>query len=117
MAYPKYCNYVYMCNITLCNVYVHRDWHSEVAHKPAIVKKGSGLQKKLVRETDHLLVVCFSRQVFHLHYLTLVTSQCQYPLPAGFPDAAVHESYLHPEVDDSSEPFEWGKPDLDLIRR
>ena len=29
----------------------------------------------------------------------------------------MRDSYLNPEVDDSSEKFEWGKPDLDLIRR
>ncbi|OAA46860.1 DNA excision repair protein Rad2 [Metarhizium rileyi] len=38
-------------------------------------------------------------------------------LPPDFPSAAVHEAYLHPEVDDSAEPFEWGVPDLEGLRR
>ncbi|KAK8927495.1 hypothetical protein H634G_05242 [Metarhizium anisopliae BRIP 53293] len=38
-------------------------------------------------------------------------------LPPGFPNPAVHEAYLHPEVDDSAEPFQWGVPDLEGLRR
>ena len=37
-------------------------------------------------------------------------------LPLGFPSAAVVEAYLHPEVDSSAEPFQWGVPDLDGLR-
>ncbi|SPQ18635.1 c1063de6-9e5b-4d7e-8350-d8d5d2c4cb60 [Thermothielavioides terrestris] len=38
-------------------------------------------------------------------------------LPPGFPSPAVAEAYLHPEVDSSPEPFQWGVPDLDGLRR
>ncbi|KID75270.1 DNA repair protein rad13 [Metarhizium brunneum] len=38
-------------------------------------------------------------------------------LPPGFPNPAVHEAYLHPEVDDSAESFQWGVPDLEGLRR
>ncbi|KHN96792.1 DNA excision repair protein Rad2 [Metarhizium album ARSEF 1941] len=38
-------------------------------------------------------------------------------LPPGFPSPAVYEAYLHPEVDDSTEPFQWGVPDLEGLRR
>lgn len=37
-------------------------------------------------------------------------------LPPGFPDKAVNEAYLHPEVDSDTSPFEWGFPDLDGLR-
>ncbi len=37
-------------------------------------------------------------------------------LPAGFPSPAVHEAYLKPEVDHSTEPFQWGVPNLDGLR-
>ncbi|PVI02376.1 PIN domain-like protein [Periconia macrospinosa] len=37
-------------------------------------------------------------------------------LPTMFPDPRVAEAYLHPEVDDSPEPFQWGVPDLDALR-
>ncbi|KAK2590247.1 DNA repair protein rad2 [Conoideocrella luteorostrata] len=38
-------------------------------------------------------------------------------LPPAFPNAAVYEAYLHPEVDDTAEPFQWGVPDLEGLRR
>ncbi|PHH85595.1 hypothetical protein CDD83_197 [Cordyceps sp. RAO-2017] len=38
-------------------------------------------------------------------------------LPPSFPDPAVYEAYFQPEVDDSAEPFQWGVPDLEGLRR
>ncbi|KAK3310630.1 uncharacterized protein B0T15DRAFT_518978 [Chaetomium strumarium] len=38
-------------------------------------------------------------------------------LPLGFPNAAVFDAYLRPEVDNSPEPFQWGVPDLDGLRQ
>ncbi|KAJ9130870.1 DNA repair protein rad13 [Pleurostoma richardsiae] len=38
-------------------------------------------------------------------------------LPPGFPNPAVYEAYLKPEVDESPEPFQWGVPDLEGLRR
>lgn len=38
-------------------------------------------------------------------------------LPASFPSPAVYEAYLHPDVDHDQEPFQWGVPDLDGLRR
>jgi DNA excision repair protein ERCC-5 len=38
-------------------------------------------------------------------------------LPLGFPNPAVWDAYLQPEVDDSPEPFQWGVPDLDGLRQ
>ncbi|AEO53913.1 hypothetical protein MYCTH_2295852 [Thermothelomyces thermophilus ATCC 42464] len=38
-------------------------------------------------------------------------------LPVGFPNPAVFDAYLHPEVDSNTEPFQWGVPDLDGLRR
>ncbi|EFW98861.1 DNA excision repair protein rad2 [Grosmannia clavigera kw1407] len=37
-------------------------------------------------------------------------------LPTGFPNAAVAAAYKKPEVDSSTEPFQWGVPDLDGLR-
>ncbi|XP_071085073.1 DNA excision repair protein ERCC-5-like [Haliotis cracherodii] len=34
----------------------------------------------------------------------------------GFPNPAVMEAYLNPTVEDSTETFSWGSPDLDLLR-
>ncbi|KAK0667198.1 hypothetical protein QBC41DRAFT_374856 [Cercophora samala] len=38
-------------------------------------------------------------------------------LPLGFPSPAVFDAYLHPEVDDSQEAFQWGVPDLEGLRQ
>jgi DNA excision repair protein ERCC-5 len=38
-------------------------------------------------------------------------------LPPGFPNPAVFDAYIHPEVDSSPEPFQWGVPDLDGLRQ
>ncbi|KAG5820787.1 hypothetical protein H9Q74_008663 [Fusarium xylarioides] len=38
-------------------------------------------------------------------------------LPPGFPNPAVYDAYLHPEVDDSNENFQWGVPDVEGLRQ
>ncbi|KAI0434974.1 hypothetical protein F5Y09DRAFT_294362 [Xylaria sp. FL1042] len=38
-------------------------------------------------------------------------------LPTGFPSPAVFDAYLHPEVDHSAEPFQWGSPDVEGLRQ
>ncbi|KAJ2863629.1 DNA repair protein rad2 [Coemansia aciculifera] len=38
-------------------------------------------------------------------------------LPASFPDARVARAYFHPHVDESEARFEWGFPNLDLLRQ
>ncbi|KAL9947379.1 DNA repair protein rad2 [Verticillium nonalfalfae] len=38
-------------------------------------------------------------------------------LPVGFPNPAVREAYMKPEVDDSPETFQWGVPNLEGLRQ
>lgn len=38
-------------------------------------------------------------------------------LPPGFPSSAVYDAYLELEVDKNPEPFQWGVPDLEGLRR
>ncbi|XP_050225185.1 DNA repair protein UVH3 isoform X3 [Mercurialis annua] len=38
-------------------------------------------------------------------------------VPSSFPSEAVISAYLCPQVDKSTEPFTWGKPDLNVLRR
>ncbi|KAJ2328333.1 DNA repair protein rad2, partial [Coemansia sp. RSA 2673] len=38
-------------------------------------------------------------------------------LPASFPNARVAHAYFYPQVDDSGARFEWGFPNLDLLRQ
>jgi len=38
-------------------------------------------------------------------------------LEEDFPSHSVQDSYLHPVVDSSEETFEWGSPDLDMLRK
>ncbi|KAI8367523.1 uncharacterized protein BYT42DRAFT_648548 [Radiomyces spectabilis] len=37
-------------------------------------------------------------------------------IPEDFPSPLVKEAYYHPMVDSSGEPFEWGAPQLDMLR-
>ncbi|KAL9630393.1 MAG: hypothetical protein Q9164_006439 [Protoblastenia rupestris] len=37
-------------------------------------------------------------------------------LPTTFPDTRVDYAYMHPEVDNDPEPFQWGVPDLNALR-
>ena len=36
-----------------CTCIIYREWHSQVANKPAVIKKGSALQKKLVSSINN----------------------------------------------------------------
>lgn len=38
-------------------------------------------------------------------------------IPASFPSDAVISAYAAPQVDKSTEPFAWGKPDIFSLRR
>ncbi|XP_068642422.1 DNA repair protein UVH3 isoform X2 [Aristolochia californica] len=38
-------------------------------------------------------------------------------IPSSFPSAAVISAYTSPQVDESTEPFLWGKPDLSVLRK
>ncbi|KFA73092.1 hypothetical protein S40288_02747 [Stachybotrys chartarum IBT 40288] len=38
-------------------------------------------------------------------------------LPPGFPSPAVYDAYLHPDVDNNAEPFQWGVPDVEGLRK
>ncbi|KAJ2971109.1 hypothetical protein NUW58_g9509 [Xylaria curta] len=38
-------------------------------------------------------------------------------LPPGFPSTAVFDAYLNPEVDHSTEQFQWGSPDVEGLRQ
>ncbi|CAA6669033.1 unnamed protein product [Spirodela intermedia] len=38
-------------------------------------------------------------------------------IPASFPSMSVVSAYINPQVDGSTEPFSWGKPDLPLLRK
>ena len=38
-------------------------------------------------------------------------------IPPSFPSDSVITAYISPQVDESTEPFSWGKPDLVLLRR
>lgn len=38
-------------------------------------------------------------------------------IPLSFPSDSVVSAYINPQVDESTEPFSWGKPDLSLLRK
>ncbi|KAK1267812.1 DNA repair protein UVH3 [Acorus gramineus] len=38
-------------------------------------------------------------------------------IPSTFPSESVISAYISPQVDESTEPFSWGKPDLHILRK
>lgn len=38
-------------------------------------------------------------------------------IPSSFPSDAVMSAYTSPQVDKSTEPFSWGKPDHFMLRK
>ena len=61
-----------------------------------------------------------SQQKYLIKLSTLIDFFCVFQrsvvLPSDFPSEEVFEAYLHPVVDESTELFEWGKPDLHSLR-
>lgn len=50
-------------------------------------------------------------QLYHFEFKRLLN------LSHDFPSESVRDAYISPTVDKSTDPFEWGKPDLDLLRQ
>ncbi|KAI8626774.1 PIN domain-like protein [Xylariaceae sp. FL1651] len=73
-----------------------RDWWQEVQvhNRPKEVDQGSSFRKKFRKSQGTKLF-----------------------LPPGFPSSAVFDAYLHPEVDNSAEQFQWGSPDVEGLRQ
>ncbi|XP_020092237.1 DNA repair protein UVH3 isoform X2 [Ananas comosus] len=38
-------------------------------------------------------------------------------IPSSFPSEAVISAYTSPQIDESTDPFSWGKPDINLLRK
>jgi DNA excision repair protein ERCC-5 len=38
-------------------------------------------------------------------------------IPDSFPSDAVVAAYANPQVDNSTDPFTWGRPDLEALRK
>lgn len=72
-----------------------REWWSDAQAHPAEAKAapGNAFRRKFWRQQGKKLF-----------------------LPPAFPNEAVRAAYLHPEVDSTPEPFQWGVPDLDKLR-
>ncbi|KAI0444844.1 hypothetical protein F4803DRAFT_217643 [Xylaria telfairii] len=72
------------------------DWWQEVQvhNRPKEADKGSNFRKKFRKSQGTKLF-----------------------LAPGFPSSAVFDAYLHPEVDHSTEQFQWGSPDVEGLRQ
>ncbi|KAM3084010.1 DNA repair protein rad2 [Clarireedia jacksonii] len=71
-----------------------RDWWASVQHHPSTISSETSLFRKKFRRSQ-------AAKLF---------------LPPGFPSPAVTEAYMKPDVDSTSEPFQWGVPDLGALR-
>ena len=53
----------------------------------------------------------------HVFYARFFFHKRLLDLPNNFPNDAIREAYISPSVDRSTDAFEWGQPDLDLLRQ
>ena len=111
-----------------------RLWHEEVQKRTKHPQE-TKIKRKMVRHQRRemclscrmTLLFLIGRQVKNANKNTS-SQRCQHlsisfcvfqrsvVLPSDFPSEEVFEAYLHPVVDESTELFEWGKPDLHSLR-
>ena len=87
------------------------DWNPEKdLRKPSSVSPG-------FKPFSYLVCLLLSTtESLHLVLSIAIFFQRSVVLPRDFPSEEVFEAYLHPVVDESTEQFEWGKPDLHSLR-
>ena len=112
-----------------------RLWHEEVQKRTKHPQE-TKIKRKMVRH-QRREVMCLSCRMTLLFLIgrrvmiankNISSQRCQHlsisfclfqrsvVLPSDFPSEEVFEAYLHPVVDESTELFEWGKPDLHSLR-
>ncbi|WVZ55906.1 hypothetical protein U9M48_006507 [Paspalum notatum var. saurae] len=72
--------------------------------------KGKGLEpddQQFSNETEHI------KEIFMSKHRNVSKN---WHIPATFPSESVVNAYISPQVDNSMEPFSWGRPDLGLLR-
>ncbi|KAG5979244.1 hypothetical protein E4U55_005385 [Claviceps digitariae] len=92
-------------------LYHFRDWWTRVQSQPYSKRKAAAAAAAADADAD--ANPDFSspfRRKFHKAHSTKLF------LPPSFPSPAVHEAYLHPEVDRTTDPFQWGLLDLPGLR-
>ncbi|KAJ1298306.1 hypothetical protein BS78_01G442600 [Paspalum vaginatum] len=79
--------------------------------------KGKGLEPECIQgsddqqssnETEHI------KEIFMSKHRNVSKN---WHIPATFPSESVVNAYISPQVDNSMEPFSWGRPDLGLLRK
>ncbi|KAG6011650.1 hypothetical protein E4U43_008193 [Claviceps pusilla] len=86
-------------------LYHFRDWWTRVQTQPYSKQKAAAEEVQGQGQASSAF-----RRKFHKAHSTKLF------LPPSFPNPAVREAYLHPEVDSTSEPFQWGLLDLPGLR-
>ncbi|KAL6645062.1 hypothetical protein ACP70R_016670 [Stipagrostis hirtigluma subsp. patula] len=78
--------------------------------------KGKGLESECMgsddnqpsNETEHI------KEIFMSKHRNVSKN---WHIPSTFPSESVINAYISPQVDNSTEPFSWGRPDLGLLRK
>jgi hypothetical protein len=67
-----------------------------------------------------MVIIDTALLIFLLHLLSFIYQRNvskNWHIPSTFPSEAVINAYISPQVDDSTEPFSWGRPDSGLLRK
>ncbi|OEL19728.1 DNA repair protein UVH3 [Dichanthelium oligosanthes] len=78
--------------------------------------KGKGLEPECNQGSDDLS----SNETERIKEIFMSTHRNvskNWHIPAAFPSDSVISAYITPQVDNSTEPFSWGRPDLGLLRK
>ncbi|KAL5679512.1 hypothetical protein ACJX0J_005897, partial [Zea mays] len=79
--------------------------------------KGKGLEPECIQGSDDKQSSNEDEHVKEIFMSKHRNVSKNWHVPATFPSEKVVNAYISPQVDSSTEPFSWGRPDLGLLRR
>ncbi|KAG0552283.1 hypothetical protein BDA96_01G495200 [Sorghum bicolor] len=79
--------------------------------------KGKGLEPECIQGSDDKQSSNEAEHVKEIFMSKHRNVSKNWHIPATFPSESVVNAYISPQVDNSMEPFSWGRPDLGLLRK
>ncbi|KAL6867323.1 hypothetical protein ACP4OV_015347 [Aristida adscensionis] len=78
--------------------------------------KGKGLESECIQGSDDKQSSNETECIKEIFMSKHRNVSKNWHIPSGFPSESVVSAYISPQVDNSTEPFSWGRPDLGLLR-
>uniref|UniRef100_A0A0A9DAE9 DNA-repair protein UVH3, putative n=1 Tax=Arundo donax TaxID=35708 RepID=A0A0A9DAE9_ARUDO len=80
-------------------------------------EKGKGLESECIQGSDDKQSSRETEQTKEIFMSKHRNVSKNWHIPSTFPSESVISAYISPQVDNSTEPFSWGRPDLGLLRK